>query len=147
MKLSEAIRVGSTFRPQLKGAYGKKPKKGSIVGSCALGAACEAIVGVGYLDNIFNYASAGYTIERRLLDAFPVLQEIVIVDKSKMKLFRAIPLFNDRGMSREDIANEVENLEGRMEARKVGSSSISDAELREFINSVTKDVKDAVFAS
>lgn len=46
-KLSQAIRLGATFRPQCtNGAF--EYKDGKTVGSCALGAAYEAVFGIHY---------------------------------------------------------------------------------------------------
>lgn len=43
MKLSEAIRLGAMLRPQTSGALFYRLRDGSGIGSCALGAAAEAL--------------------------------------------------------------------------------------------------------
>lgn len=48
-KLSQAIRLGATFRPQCVRASGTVGKNGELESTCALGAAMEAI-GVSPLD-------------------------------------------------------------------------------------------------
>ena len=83
--LSQAIRLGATFRPQCTGGFFEDGK------SCALGAAIEALTGVNTEPDI--------SVQGFLLDRFPAVQEVLF----------EIPIMNDRhGWSRESIADWLE---------------------------------------
>lgn len=94
MKLSEAIRLGATLRPQVRGVTR------NARGSCALGAALEAIgVDGTYTD---------------VLDHFPISRRYVAcpVDYVEHVLVGVIRMLNDdHGWSRERIADWVETFE------------------------------------
>lgn len=85
MKLSEAIRIGAKIRPQCVMAY----FNGGA--SCALGSAYEAISGKNWLDDTpsnWEFFSGRFNVPESLL-----LQ---------------ISLLNDRGTTREQIADWLE---------------------------------------
>lgn len=102
MKLSEAIRLGSTLAPQAFGNF----KHGG--GTCALGAAWEAVcgdIGVGILDLPSDWSWTGRTSV-----------ECPACDAPSGSVTRVITHLNDdHRWTREAIADWVKTLEDRME--------------------------------
>lgn len=82
-KLSQAIRLGATFRPQCVYGYYERG------GSCALGAAAEAIAGEKYMD-----CSPLQVIKQRFNVPMAILSSIIRQ--------------NDAGRTREQIAEHLE---------------------------------------
>ena len=97
-KLSQAIRLGATFRPQCRGTYFKAKYDSALrvtqVSSCTLGAAYEAVsgspsIGVGADDLVAN------TLELRFPEASAVMEQV--------------PYLNDvERLTREQIAAKAE---------------------------------------
>ena len=108
MKLSEAIRLGAMNRPQAFGAFEHRG------GTCALGAACEAI---GLSIEVANHAH----ISERLQSLFPVLrtQRVACPVCGRVQhcsLASLIADLNDRHRwTREAIADWVESQEALAE--------------------------------
>jgi hypothetical protein len=104
MKLSEAILAGARLRPQTRHSYFSDPSDGPV-GSCALGAAYEAVTGQADLDTDdaeFEQGPFGITdlfgIEHTARIVYPV-------NGARPLVHRVVTLLNDEdGWSREAIA-------------------------------------------
>jgi hypothetical protein len=104
MKLSEAIRIGSLERPQAIGNFFRLVGVGesSVIGSCAWGAAYEAVTGYcPSLDSDGDIPDEDFhSIEDLLETEFPLEYEL---------LFMQITEMNDSGKhTREEIADFLE---------------------------------------
>jgi hypothetical protein len=86
-KLSQAIRIGAKIRPQCRGSYFSEGR------SCALGAAMEAM-------DVLSYGA----LARKLPSISKAEQ--AFADKFSC----GIDTVNDRGWTREEIADELELL-------------------------------------
>jgi hypothetical protein len=114
MKLSEAIRIGSKIRPQIQGRLYKRID-GETYGSCALGAAIEAIApiyGKAHVKagndrtKLLTIASAA---RKRLYAKYPELQQVA--PNSQFLLETEILIKNDANLeTRESIADWLESI-------------------------------------
>lgn len=91
LKLSQAIRIGAKLRPQCSRTYFAWADRPLAVGSCALGAAWE---GAGYGGP--THAPFGY---QDVCKAFGITEPLA----------QSIAIRNDRGDTREQIANWLES--------------------------------------
>lgn len=87
-KLSQAIRLGATFRPQCWGSYFAL-KDGKITESCAIGAAGEAL---------FGESAAQPLLGGAVMERLGLSQNII----------RQVVCLNDTGDTREQIADWLE---------------------------------------
>jgi len=109
MKLSEAIRLGCVLRPQAWGCYLSER------GSCALGAACEA-VGVMAVDG--NEPDYSLIAPFPLIATFPILDVKFLHPESQERepipLLSIIVSLNDTFIwTRERIADWVQTIEAQ----------------------------------
>ena len=128
MRLSEAIRLGAMLRPQAYGGFYqsfKYPDGSSVVGSCALGAAAEAIgavakvCGFGYDHDPLRRIGKNWPSAIGTIAACPCCQDetVALVFAGTRRQFRlrtvvnvisAVSHLNDRHRwSREQIADWV----------------------------------------
>lgn len=134
-KLSDAIREGAKLRPQaIRDLFSHRTSQGflsgSKVGSCALGAACEALnlVHAPVDSDAFNWGSAtqSWAVFDKLLAYYPGLRKrdgflitCPVCSAQRSTLENMIAELNDsHGWSREAIAdwlvasgNDLENVE------------------------------------
>ncbi len=105
-KLSQAIRLGATFRPQAFRYLWCK--RGDVIGTCALGAAYEAAF--GEIPSDLDSFKPAYA---RLEERFPELKEYFdgFGSGNAKSLEANITCANDRDLkSREQIADELERI-------------------------------------
>ncbi len=92
--LSDAIRLGSTFRPQCFGALAAAGR------SCAIGAAYEAAFGTLHLDEYGNAPFGTNEAITRLSARFGITDDPCF--------WKQIMVVSDGGESRESIADQLE---------------------------------------
>lgn len=107
MKLSEAIRIGSTKRPQCKTVFFQSDNNGMATHSCVLGAAYEAITGKTPLDLDDVQLLAFWDLNDPLL-AHPIGTRAL--EGSSTIMEGLIELNDYAGWSRERIADWLESL-------------------------------------
>lgn len=147
MRLSEAIRIGSMMRPQTKGHFFDE------TGSCALGAAYEGTFGKIQFDcrKLLFELNQKYPI-MGFITKFTTVSPEYTENKNGFSFYfgeiyvplgTAITNLNDKGSTREEIAQYVEEFENRYErhiqqkrlqASTENISEVSETKVPELVN-------------
>ena len=120
MKLSEAIRLGAMLRPQTKVGYFVNK------GSCAIGAAAEAVEASG-----FDRVGSSWRVVRLVADRWPWLMRIdlrsyVACTLTQQSRHDQIAHLNDgHGWTRERIADWVATIETQETAEPVKAETVA----------------------
>lgn len=128
MKLSEAIRLGATLRPQARGVLRTHPGRGHKASTCAIGAAFEALgvkvtrqrLKVPGIDTRGKVIPAGEMVENRYWPSefleFVHIKTTCPLCGMVSVVLKLIPHLNDQHLgSREFIATWIEIIEKQQE--------------------------------